>query len=186
MHTMTASQQRHPSYTPLPKPQMSPPVDSCHKAPSQTILRVPRLFLVLSLGYAEQLSFLLFLIDLSTYLFNHFWLCWIFFAVLRLSPVVGSKCFSLLQCTDFSWWLLLLCSRYMGSPPWHVESSWTRDQPHVPGINRWILNHWTTTRKVRFRSVAQSCLTRCDPTDCSTPGLPVHHQLPEFTQTHVH
>ena len=39
---------------------------------------------------------------------------------------------------------------------------------------------------VQFSSVAQSCLTFCDPMDCSTPGLPVHHQLPEFTQTHVH
>ena len=36
-----------------------------------------------------------------------------------------------------------------------------------------------------FRSVAQSCLTICDPMDCSTPGLPAHHQLPESTQTHV-
>ena len=35
-------------------------------------------------------------------------------------------------------------------------------------------------------SVAQSCPTLCDPVDCSTPGLSVHHQLPEFTQTHVH
>ena len=35
-------------------------------------------------------------------------------------------------------------------------------------------------------SVTQSCPTLCDPMDCSTPGLPVHHQLPEFTQTHVH
>ena len=35
-------------------------------------------------------------------------------------------------------------------------------------------------------SVAQSCPTLCDPMDCSTPGLPVHHQLPELTQTHVH
>ena len=34
--------------------------------------------------------------------------------------------------------------------------------------------------------VTQSCLTRCDPTDCSMPGLPVHHPLPEPTQTHVH
>ena len=34
--------------------------------------------------------------------------------------------------------------------------------------------------------VAQSCLTLCDPMDCSTPGLPVHHQPPEFIQTHVH
>ena len=35
-------------------------------------------------------------------------------------------------------------------------------------------------------SVAQLCLTLCDPMNRSTPGLPVHHQLPEFTQTHVH
>ena len=39
---------------------------------------------------------------------------------------------------------------------------------------------------VQFSSVAQSCLTLCDPMNCSTQGLPVHHQLPEFTQTHVH
>ena len=39
---------------------------------------------------------------------------------------------------------------------------------------------------VQFTSVDQSCLTLCDPMDCSTPGLPVHHQLPELTQTHVH
>ena len=37
-----------------------------------------------------------------------------------------------------------------------------------------------------FSSVSQSCPTLCDPMDCSTPGIPVHHQLPEFTQTHVH
>ena len=37
-----------------------------------------------------------------------------------------------------------------------------------------------------FSSVAQSCPTLCNPMNCSTPGLPVHHQLPEFTQTHVH
>ena len=42
----------------------------------------------------------------------------------------------------------------------------------------WIMN--------QFSSVAQSCLTLCDPMNYSTPGLPVHHQLPEFTQTHVH
>ena len=38
----------------------------------------------------------------------------------------------------------------------------------------------------QFSSVARSCLTLCDPMNCSTPGLPVHHQLLEFTQTHVH
>ena len=39
---------------------------------------------------------------------------------------------------------------------------------------------------VQFSSVTQSCSTLCDPMNRSTPGLPVHHQLPEFTQTHVH
>ena len=39
---------------------------------------------------------------------------------------------------------------------------------------------------VQFISVAQLCPTLCDPMDCSTPGLPVHHQLPELTQTYVH
>ena len=39
---------------------------------------------------------------------------------------------------------------------------------------------------VQFSSVAQSCPTLCDPVNHSTPGLPVHHQLPEFTQTHAH
>ena len=39
---------------------------------------------------------------------------------------------------------------------------------------------------VQFSSVTHSCPTLCDPMNCSTPGLPVHHQLPEFTQTYVH
>ena len=38
----------------------------------------------------------------------------------------------------------------------------------------------------QIRSVAQSCPPLCDPMNCSTPGLPVHHQLPEFTHTHIH
>ena len=42
------------------------------------------------------------------------------------------------------------------------------------------------TKPFQFSSVAQPCPTLCDPINRSTPGLPVHHQLPEFTQTHVH
>ena len=42
------------------------------------------------------------------------------------------------------------------------------------------------TNLVQFNSVTQSCPTLCDPMNRSTPGLPVHHQLSEFTQTHVH
>ena len=50
------------------------------------------------------------------------------------------------------------------------------------------LSHWGAhcALPVQFSPVAQSCPTLCDPMDCSTPGLPAHHQLPEFTQTHVH
>ena len=47
----------------------------------------------------------------------------------------------------------------------------------VKNINKMLFNI--------FSSVAQSCPTLCNPMDCSTPGLPVHCQLPEFTQTHV-
>ena len=39
---------------------------------------------------------------------------------------------------------------------------------------------------IQFSSVVQSCPTLCDPMNCSTPGLPVHHQHPDFTQTHIH
>ena len=39
---------------------------------------------------------------------------------------------------------------------------------------------------VQFSSVDQPCLTLCDPMDCSMPGFPVHHQLPELTQTYIH
>ena len=50
----------------------------------------------------------------------------------------------------------------------------------------WKCGNHSNQRAVQFSSVAQSCLTLCNPMDYSTPGLPVHHQLPEFTQTHVH
>ena len=43
-----------------------------------------------------------------------------------------------------------------------------------------------TKSRVQIRSVAQSCPTVCDPMNRSMPGLPVHHELPEFTETHVH
>ena len=48
------------------------------------------------------------------------------------------------------------------------------------------LRSWYLVPSVQFSSVAHSCPTLCDPTDCSTAGFPVHHQLPKLTQTHVH
>ena len=50
------------------------------------------------------------------------------------------------------------------------------DKVMVLGVHSWV----------RFSSVAQSCLTLCDPMNRSTPGLPIHHQLLEFTQIHIH
>ena len=43
-----------------------------------------------------------------------------------------------------------------------------------------------TETEIKFSSAAQSCLTFCNPMDCSTPGFHVHHQLPELAQTHIH
>ena len=50
----------------------------------------------------------------------------------------------------------------------------------------WSCLKFTINIQYFFSSVAQSCPALWDPMDCSTPGLPVHHQVPEFTQTHVH
>ena len=59
---------------------------------------------------------------------------------------------------------------------WFTRHFWLARSPGP----RWEL------RNTQFSSVAQSCPTLCDPMNCSTPGLPVHHQLPEFTQIPVH
>ena len=66
---------------------------------------------------------------------------------------------------------------------WQLTSKWYSVFPEkTVALKR--INPFGIT--LQFSSVTQSCLTLCDPMDCSTPGLPVHHQLPEFTQTHVH
>ena len=73
----------------------------------------------------------------------------------------------------------------------HAVTIWSSS--HTP----WYLIKWEENFKkhiktqhmnvsVQFSSVAQLCLTLCDPMNCSTPGLPVHHKLLELTQTHVH
>ena len=63
-------------------------------------------------------------------------------------------------------------------------------QKHVSGKGfhnfLWSVSTHTYLSYDQFSSVAQLCLTLCDPMDCSTPGFPIHHQLPQFTQTHVH
>ena len=61
---------------------------------------------------------------------------------------------------------------------------WSRTVPCNTTFHYFNYPRWWTS--VQFSSVTQSCPTLCNPMNCSTPGLPVHHQLPEFTQTHVH
>ena len=71
-------------------------------------------------------------------------------------------------------------------------SSQPKDQTHVSCVSCLAGRLFTTEPPgnplfiIQFSSVTQSCPTLCDPMNRSTPGLPVDHQLPEFTQTHVH
>ena len=68
-----------------------------------------------------------------------------------------------------------------------LGSKITTDSDCSHEIKRYLLlGKKAMTNLVQFSSVTPSCPTLCDPMNCSTPGLPVRHQLPEFTQTHVH
>ena len=72
--------------------------------------------------------------------------------------------------------------------PWCSLRRYWRSIGFNPHRGRWqmaLFSHWQCS-SVQFGSVTQSSLTLCDPMDCSTSGFPVHHQLPGFTQTHVH
>ena len=81
---------------------------------------------------------------------------------------------------------------------WTLEGTFQKTRPNsfmdaLSSIReRKLFIHWFIHVKIedkdpdQIRSVAQSCLTLCNPMNCSTPGLPVHHQLLEFTETHVH
>ena len=78
------------------------------------------------------------------------------------------------------YWSGLLCP-----PPGDIPNP--RIEPVSLLSPAWAGGFFTTsTTLVQIRSVAQSCPTLCDPINRSTPGLSVHHQLPEFTQTQVH
>ena len=73
---------------------------------------------------------------------------------------------------------------------WWLNLCLIRSTPILSGSSQPICPVTTEPNQdrghVQFSSVAQSCPTLCDPMDRSTAGLPVHHQLPEFIQTHVH
>ena len=93
------------------------------------------------------------------------------------------------------------CKRHKFDP-WFRKVPWRRKwrptplflpekfhgQRSLAGCSLWGRKSRTrlSNETTQFSSVTQSCPTLCDPMNCGTPGLPVHHQLPEFTQTHVH
>ena len=82
--------------------------------------------------------------------------------------------------TLHSWFFLMLKQLNFGP---RCRSS----LPFAPlGTSSLMLISFQYLHLVQFSSVAQSCPTLCDPMNRSTPGLPVHHRLPEFTKTHVH
>ena len=82
--------------------------------------------------------------------------------------------------------------RVTGDLPYLLTLSLARCIPWWDGINLtlpsdwWLEEMWSQIRSDQIRSVAQSCSTLRDPRNRSMPGLPVHHQLSEFTQTHIH
>jgi len=70
---------------------------------------------------------------------------------------------------------------------WLQSLQWFLEPKRIKSVTVSITHtHTHTHTSVQFSSVAQLCPTLCDPMNPSTPGLPVHHQLLEFTQTHVH
>ena len=76
-------------------------------------------------------------------------------------------------------------STFYPFPYWQVINEYSMIS--IPTIITTVLTTVTIVLcSVQFISAAQSCPTLCDPMNRSMPGLPVHHQLPEFTQTHVH
>ena len=67
-----------------------------------------------------------------------------------------------------------------------VLMRWMKLEPIIQSEVSQKEKHQYSISSVQFSSVTQLCPTLCNPMNSSTPGLPVHHQLPEFTQTHVH
>ena len=76
----------------------------------------------------------------------------------------------------------ILCEGFQH--PWNLASTGVLEStPHGFGGTNVLV---PPTDSEQFSSVAQSCPMLCDPMDCSVPGFPFHHQLPELPQTHVH
>jgi len=106
--------------------------------------------------------------------------------VVKVQPCAGARD------SNVSKTLMPLPSRGNQVPGWdrytgrlfQLSVMWTQTY-HIYVLLK-IWSKYAAVSSDQFSSVAQSCLTLCDSMDCSMPDLPVHHQLPEFTQTHIH
>jgi len=114
-------------------------------------------------------------------------------SVLFLNSWLNSKLLDW-HCQDFTYFTAnkLACHSFMDAD-WRTGDSWIRDKGFITLSSSSSTNFTFTpvllvsqVPSVQFSSITQSCPTLCDPMNCNTPGLPVHHQLPELTQTHVH
>ena len=85
---------------------------------------------------------------------------------------------------DATGWLSKHALKYMST---HVHSS-IIDSSQMAEATKMSTKGYPSlkNKSVQFSSVTQSCLTLCNPMECSMPGFPVHHQLPELVQTHAH
>ena len=88
-------------------------------------------------------------------------------------------------------WVLYLCLNWKAKCNITYKKFWPPSPQGLPPSWKSLEDERTRMHSIhkqlfQFSSVTQLCPTLCDPMDHSTPGLPVHHQLPEFTQTHVH
>ena len=101
-------------------------------------------------------------------------------SIVSIYWTLSARCFQCIisfnSLNKLVWWLRL-----------SISDRVNRYRCQIPCIrsdayDAWIQIHYS----ISISSVAQLCLTLCDHMDCSMPGFPVHHQLPELTQTHVH
>ena len=97
----------------------------------------------------------------------------------------------LFKCQDTLQWCVHSphLNAFIDLSPYSVEVQWyaSRDSPSIQCQTQLvIIDHSVFHCVTCFKSVAQLCPTLCDPMNRNTPGLPVHHQLPEFMETHVH
>ena len=94
----------------------------------------------------------------------------------------GSSVHGIFQARVLEWGAIAVSNTCLTSSIIHIsQQSYMKKRRE-----RWEIEVTRRRNSVQFSSVTQSCPTLCDPMNRSTPGLPVHHQLPEFTQTHIH